>query len=112
MQPKDWTIRVHDILQAIDKIQRYTANMSELQFSADEKTVDAVVRNFAIIGEAANQIPEAVQKANPNLPWSEMIGMRHIVVHGYHKVSISTVWSTLKDDLPGVVPLIRSLLPK
>ena len=55
--PRDWKMRVQDILDAIDKIQRYTMGMSYDSFRTDEKTVDAVVRNFQIIGEAARHIP-------------------------------------------------------
>jgi uncharacterized protein with HEPN domain len=60
-----WENRVQDILIAIQRIQRYTAGLSFEAFSKDEKTVDAVVRNLSIIGEAARHIPSDVQARSP-----------------------------------------------
>ena len=59
---RDWKLRVDDILACIEKIQRYTEGMTFEQFSNDPKTVDAVIRNFEIIGEAAGYIPESIQE--------------------------------------------------
>lgn len=110
MPPRNWVVRVQDILEAINKIGKYTSSMTEEQFYADDRTIDAVIRNFSVIGEAANAIPDDVQKANPAIPWSEIIGMRNIVIHGYHKVSASVVWTSLKSDLPTLEPLLKDLL--
>jgi hypothetical protein len=65
-----WEDRVHDILTAIEKIQRYTAGFSFEAFANDEKTVDAVVRNLTIIGEAAQHIPTDIQARIPAIPWT------------------------------------------
>lgn len=111
MPPRNWAIRVQDILDAIQKIDKYTSGMTEEKFYADEKTIDAVIRNFSVIGEAANAIPDDIQDGNPAIPWSGIIGLRNIVIHGYYKVSISVVWTSLKDDLPGLVPLLKALIP-
>jgi uncharacterized protein with HEPN domain len=110
--PRNWIVRIQDILDAIKKIEKYTSGMTQEQFSADEKTIDAVIRNFTIIGEAANGVPEEVQNANPIVPWADIIGLRNIVVHGYHKVSVPVIWTSLKEDLPGLVPVLSTLLPK
>lgn len=110
MPPRNWVIRVQDILDAIGKIHKYTSGMTEDQFAADDKTIDAVIRNFSIIGEAANMIPEDIQNKSTAIPWSEMIGMRNVVVHGYHKVSVSVVWTSIKNDLPSIEPSLKTLL--
>ena len=110
MPLRNWDMRVNDILDAIEKISKYTSGMTEAQFYADEKTVDAVIRNFSIIGEAANAVPAEIQSSHPGVPWSELIGMRNIVIHGYFKVSVSIVWTSLKSDLPSLVPLLNGLL--
>jgi uncharacterized protein with HEPN domain len=109
--PRNWEVRVHDILDAIEKIGKYTSGMTIDQFTVDDKTMDAVLMNFSIIGEAANAIPDDIQVANPVIPWSEIIGMRNIVIHGYFRVSVSVVWTSLKEDLPNLVPLLKALLP-
>ena len=57
MPERDWRIRIHDITDAIEKIQKYTMGMSFSEFHADDRTIDAVLRNLAVIGEAARHIP-------------------------------------------------------
>ena len=80
MSPRDWRLRVQDILEAIAAIQGYTAGMEYSVFTRDRRTVDAVLRNITVIGEAASRIPEAIQAASPDIPWADMRDMRNIVV--------------------------------
>jgi uncharacterized protein with HEPN domain len=84
-------------LAAVDRVQRYTADMDLAGFLADERTVDAVCFCFGIIGEAARHVPEEVVAANADLPWPEMRGMRNVVVHEYFGVTHETLWN---DSLP------------
>lgn len=74
--PRNWKLRITDILDAIAAIQAYTSGMEYEHFAHDPKTVDAVLRNLTIIGEAANHVPEEVIQAYPEIPWAEMSGMR------------------------------------
>ena len=83
MSHERWKDRVYDILTAIEKIQRYTAGSSFEAFANDEKTVDAVVRNLTVIGEAAQHIPTDIQARIAAIPWMDMRGMRHRIVHDY-----------------------------
>ena len=71
MPPRDWTLRIRDILEAVEKIQRYTDGMEYSSFSQDDLTVDAVLRNFSVIGEAARHLPESVAEVHPQIPWAE-----------------------------------------
>jgi len=103
-------MRVQDILEAIAKIQRYTAGMDYDTFQADEKTVDAVVRNFQIIGEAAQYIPAEVEARWPQLPWADMRDMRNVVIHEYFGVSRAILWQTIVDDLPPLPALLQQIL--
>ena len=91
MPHERWEDRVQDILTAIQRIQRYTAGLSFEAFSKDEKTVDAVVRNLSIIGEAARHIPSDVQARSSGIPWAEMRGMRHRIIHEYLRVDTAIV---------------------
>jgi uncharacterized protein with HEPN domain len=79
-------------------------------FQADPKTVDAVIRNFEIIGEAANFIPDDVQARYPDLAWQEMRGMRTILVHEYFGVSLPILWHTIQNDLAPLANSLRQLL--
>lgn len=102
--------RLHDIVTAIGKIRRYTAGMDQDAFAADEKTVDAVTRNLSVIGEAANHVPDELVSEHPDVPWTEMRGMRNVVIHEYFGVSLAIVWETVQQDLPSVERKLRRLL--
>lgn len=105
-----WRLRIEDILESVEKIGRFTKDMSLEDFTGDEKTVDAVVRNISVIGEAARHVPEEIRERYPDVPWSEMRGMRNVVVHEYASVSIPIVWQTAKRNLPPLVPILRRIL--
>ena len=91
------------ILEAIERIELYVADMDELAFLSSKLVQDAVIRNFEIIGEASNNIekryPEFV-KAHPELPLSSAYQMRNAVAHGHFKVDFELVWKTICNDLP------------
>lgn len=96
---RNWKMRVRDILDCIERIQSYTSGMSFEEFREDQKTVDAVIRNFEIIGEAAGYIPIEIQDQYSQVAWLEMRGMRNIIIHEYFGVSLSIIWQTIKHDL-------------
>ena len=72
MSRREWRVRVQDILDSIAAIQSYTRGMDYSAFAQDRKTIDAVLRNITVIGEAASQIPDSVQTASPEVPWRDM----------------------------------------
>lgn len=110
MSFKDWRVRIEDMLEAIERIQRYTGGMDERHFIADDRTVDAVIRNLEIIGEAAKRVPSQVAEQHPEIPWSRMTEMRNILVHEYHSVDPSIVFDSAHHDLPPLLGPLRSLL--
>lgn len=112
MQHRDWRIRITDILDAINKIQRFVTGLSFAIFCADEKTVDAVVYNIAVIGEAARHIPAELETQNANIPWAVMRGMRNVVIHQYFGIDTAILWETVQQNLPPLVPLLQALLDK
>jgi uncharacterized protein with HEPN domain len=99
-----------DILDASMKIREYTAGYSMEQFVADSKTVDAVMRNLMIIGEAARKIPDEIRAKNPDVPWRDMVGTRNIVVHEYSGVKLDLIWRIIRTDLPIVEEQIKKVL--
>jgi uncharacterized protein with HEPN domain len=110
--PRNWRFRIQDILDAIAAVSAYTANMDFEQFTRDRRTVDAVVRNLILIGEAARHIPDDICAKSSALPWPEMRAMRNLVVHQYFGVSDAILWQTVKQDLPSIVePLLGLLMP-
>jgi uncharacterized protein with HEPN domain len=106
MSKKD-ILRIPDYLghmvEAIERIHRYIEDMDEVSFLDDEKTQDAVVRNFEIIGEASRNIERYhsdYAEAHPQVPWTFIYAMRNRVAHGYFKVDFELVWKTIHEDLP------------
>jgi uncharacterized protein with HEPN domain len=101
------------IIDAIQKIERYTADITEVNFLNDEKTQDAVVRNLEIIGEAANNIlkgyPEFAEQY-PDIPLLFAYEMRNVVSHGYHKVDFELVWNTVQMELSGLLTQVEEAL--
>src|SRR3990172_10787272 len=91
---------LEDILEAIGKIRTYTSGMTVEIFTADNKTIDAVIRNLEVIGEAAASVPADFQVEHPEIPWEDMRAMRNVLIHEYFGVSVPIVWDTVKRDLP------------
>jgi uncharacterized protein with HEPN domain len=112
MPSSDWLFRVTDILDAITAIQEYIAGMTYDVFVADRKTVDAVVRNLIIIGEATGHIPAEICQAHPEIPWNDMRAMRNFVVHEYFGVSDKILWDTVQMNLPPLVVLLQAIAGK
>jgi len=107
---RDYRLYLDDMLEAIGKIEKYTEDLNFERFSKDEKTVDAVIRNFTIIGEAAKQIPASIRKKYPEAPWKEMAGMRDKLIHVYLGIRYDVVWETIVIRLPQLKPLIEKIL--
>jgi uncharacterized protein with HEPN domain len=76
-------------------------------FQKDTKTIDAVIRNFIIIGEAARHVPDHISSKYPNIPWRVMGDMRNFAVHEYWGVELRTIWKTIQDDLPPLIPGLK-----
>ena len=110
MPPRHWKLRLEDILESIRKIERFSYGLSFEEFRADDKTFDAVVRNFGIIGEAARHVPPEITDRHPEVPWSRMRGMRNFVVHVYFGTDAEIIWETIHTDLPTLVPQLRRIL--
>jgi uncharacterized protein with HEPN domain len=98
-----------DILEAIDKIQGYVAGLEFDDFVADSRTVDAVVRNLEIIGEAARQLPEDFTKKSSQIPWYQIIGIRNRIIHEYFGVDLTIIWQVMQHDLDRFAAAIRGL---
>lgn len=112
MPSRNWYLRIQDILQAIIEIQQFTAGMSFEDLQTDKKTILAVLYNFALIGEAARNIPTEIQSRHPQIPWRLMGDMRNVMIHEYFQVNIKRVWSTIDQDLSVLVEPLRQVLER
>ena len=110
MHSREWRLRIEDIIEAIEKIRAYTAEMSLEAFAADSKTVDAVIRNVEIIGEASRHLPRDICARFPEVPWDEMRGIRNVLIHEYFGIDVEVLWETIKSNLPPLLPHLRRIL--
>jgi uncharacterized protein with HEPN domain len=79
-------------------------------FEQSELHQNAVIRPLEIIGEVARRLSQQTRDAYPDIPWDQMIGMRNRLIHEYFRVNLTTVWETVRDDLPPSIALIEPLI--
>ncbi len=103
--------RLQDILDAVERIEKYSLQ-GEDSFRREELIQSWMTRNIQVIGEAARSLSHDVRDQNPQIPWSKIIGMRHVLVHDYFDIDLDIVWQVVSHDLPALKPLIRSILTK
>ena len=108
--PRDYKIYLEDILEAIDRIRRYTAGLSLKTFSSDQKTLDAVVRNLEVIGEAVKKVPDEVRLKYPLVDWKKIAGLRDILIHEYFGIDAEIIWDILQSKLPPLEEQILNIL--
>ncbi len=108
--PRDYRVFLDDIMEATSKVLEYTSGFSYEQFCADRKTIEAVVWNLQVIGEAVKNIPEEIRSQYPDVPWRDMAGLRDIIVHQYFGIKLDVIWKVIQQDLPRVEHLIREIL--
>ncbi len=101
---------LEDIFSASTKIISYTNNMSFEEFLQDDKTIDAVVRNFEIIGEASNRIPDDFKTEHPEIEWWRIIGFRNRIIHEYFGVDYENVWRIRNENIPILSDFIEQIL--
>jgi uncharacterized protein with HEPN domain len=112
MSKRSPQLLLEDILQSANKILAYTNGFSYDQFLADSRTVDAVIRNFEIIGEAANRLPEEVRDQYLNIDWHRIRGFRNRIVHDYMGIDYEIVWLIKEKFLPTMILEISNILSK
>jgi len=103
-----------DMLMAISRILEYTESIDFMGFKHDYKTVDAVIRNFEIIGEAVKNIPDEIKEQYPDVPWNEMYSLRNRISHAYFGVDYEIIWDIITNHLSdnkSQIEIIRKEIP-
>ena len=101
---------LEDIYDAIKKIISYTKGMSYDDFICDDKTVDAVVRNFEIIGEASNRIPDDFKTEHPEIEWRRIVGFRNRIIHEYFGIDYENLWRIKNENIPTLSEFMEQIL--
>ena len=110
MSKREIQLLLEDILEAAKKILSYTEGMSFDDFTNDNKTIDAVVRNFEIIGEAANRVPQDFKSDHPEIEWRRMTGLRNRIIHEYFGINYATVWKIKEENIPELADFIQQAI--
>lgn len=100
MSRRDWSLFVADMQEAIDKVASYVDAMTFTDFQSDTRTVDAVVHNLLVIGEAARCLPASIKENHPDIDWIAINGLRNRIAHEYFGLSLSVIWEIVQTDLP------------
>lgn len=106
---RDDTVYILHAIDAAEKAIDFTAGMTRTVLDSDEKLALAIVRLLEIIGEASSCISETTKDSYPHIPWRKMTAMRNRLIHGYFDINYDIVWDTVKNDLPGLISLLKSI---
>ena len=108
--PRDIGLYIEDMLEAARRLAVYTADLDFDVFAADARTVDAVIRNLEILGEAAKRVPDDVRQDTADIDWRKIAGMRDVLAHADFHVDLEIVWDAATNKVPGLVEPLRRLL--
>lgn len=111
MLPED-RIRITHMRDACESVCRFIAGKNSADLTNDQLLQFALVRAIEIIGEAAGRVSEDVQKAAPEIPWREAVGIRNRLVHAYFDVDLGILWQTAVDSMPPLQEHLEKLLKK
>ena len=107
---REWRIYVRDMIAFGEKALDYAAGLDQAAFVASSITYDATLRNLQLIGEAATHVPEEVREAHPEIEWRDIVATRNRLAHDYLGLDDDAIWSIIRDDVPPLLPKLRSLL--
>ena len=109
---KDNRVYLQDILDCIERIEGYLQDFDYDKFQSDRKTIDAVVRNVEVIGEAANNLSEQFRSEHAHIEWRKMIDTRNRIIHGYATVELEIIWNIAQNDLEQLAIEIEQILAR
>ena len=109
MSKRDINLLLEDMLESAHKIKHYVKDMTYDSFINDDKTIDAVVRNFEIIGEAANRIDPDFRSVHDGIDWNRLRGFRNRIVHNYFGIDYEIVWDIIQNNLNDLIEQIKDI---
>ena len=91
------------------RVLQYTKGMGEGEFKADQRTIDAVAWNRAIVGEAGKNIPSEVEDKAPRIEWRKIAGFRDVLVHGYFGIDTDILWDVVENEIEPLLEAVEGL---
>jgi uncharacterized protein with HEPN domain len=108
---RDDAIRLQHMLDAAHEAIEFAQGRTRVDLNGDRKLVLALVKDIEIIGEAAYQVSQTARDQLPGIPWEDIIGMRHRLVHAYFDINLDILWRTVQDDLPPLIAELERVAP-
>ena len=108
-RPKRWRWRVRDMVDALERVTRYTETLDEAAFRASDLVQDAVLLNLLRVGESVNYLPEDLRRLHADVPWEELKQVRHLIAHDYFGLDVGLLWQTVRVELPPVHTALRAV---
>ncbi len=109
---RNYKLYLQDMLEAVQKIEKYTKGMSFHQFEKSDLVIDGVIRNLEVIGEASKQIPADIKKEFKDIEWKKISGLRDILIHAYFGVDIQIIWDITQNNVPLLKKNLQTYLKK
>jgi len=97
---REFILYLEDMLQSMERIEEYLGDLDFRKFKMNYLVVDAIIRNFEIIGEASKNIPSDIHEKYPEIPWRKMYGLRNLIDHEYFGIDYEMIWEIAKNNLP------------
>jgi uncharacterized protein with HEPN domain len=108
---RDDLARLVDIWLACRDVQEFASGVTEEQYRRDRKLQKALCMSLEIIGEAARAVSAEFKAKHPGVPWTEMTGLRHRIVHEYFRLDLDVIWEIVRADVPALAATMKPLIP-
>ena len=107
---RHWRLYLQDMIDFAERAVAYSEGYDQRDFTLDERTYDATLRNLVLVGEAATHVPSEVREANPQIEWRQVIATRNRLAHGYLGLDDDVIWDIIQTDLPDLLVKVKRLL--
>ena len=108
--PREYKLYLSDILEAQGRIREYTKDMAYKEFACSKITIDAVIRNLEVIGEAACKLPPEIKAKAPDIEWRKIVAMRNILTHEYFGINTQIVWDVIQNKIESIGKFCQELM--
>ena len=109
--PRDHTSYLLDMLVAAHDALALADGLSYSEFAGDKRNHLSILKSIEIVGEAASRLSEETKETYPEIPWSEIVGMRNRLVHVYFDLDLRLIWDTVCNDIPVLIAQLEQLVP-